>query len=94
MRKLVSTLGADGVFDPETIQILVGAFDSAWASVQTSGSPLTSERYSEIARQILAKNIIENAKTGERNQHLLTQSALFILAKTDLEALSVIPGKN
>ena len=85
MRKLVSALGADGVFDPETIHILVGAFDAAWEAVQTSGAPTG---YIEFVRQILAKSIIENAKHGERNQHLLTQSALLILAKTSLKDLS------
>ena len=30
--KLVSTLGSDRAFDPETIQILVDAFDEAWKS--------------------------------------------------------------
>jgi hypothetical protein len=88
VRKLVGALGADGVFDPETIHILVGAFDAAWEAVQTSGAPVASERYIEFVRQILAKNIIENAKHGERNQHLLTQSALLILAKTNLKDLS------
>ena len=34
MLKLFSALGADRVFDPERIQVLVGAFDEAWKSVQ------------------------------------------------------------
>ena len=45
MLKLVSTLWADRVFDPETIQILVDAFDEAWKSVQASETSFVSERY-------------------------------------------------
>ncbi len=87
MLSLVRRLGADGAFDPETIQILVAAFDAALDSVQTSGSPFASEKNIEITRRILAKSIIQSAKHRERNQHLLTQSALFILAKTNLNCL-------
>ncbi len=76
MLKLVTTLGADRVFDPETIQILVGAFDEAWKTVQASGTYFVSERHVEIARQIMAKNIIDDATRGKRDQHELAQSAL------------------
>jgi hypothetical protein len=63
--KLVSTLGADRDFDPETLLILVGAFDDAWKAVETSGAPFASERYAETARQILAKSIIDDATRGQ-----------------------------
>jgi hypothetical protein len=55
MLKLVSTLGADRDFDPETIQILVGAFDDAWKVVQASGAPFASERYVEICTWNIGK---------------------------------------
>jgi hypothetical protein len=74
--KLVSTLRADRVFDPETIQILVGAFDEVWKTVQASGTHFASERHVEIARQIIAKSIIDDATSGKRDQHELAQSAL------------------
>jgi hypothetical protein len=94
MRKLVSTLGADGVFDPETIEILVRAFEDAWKAVQTSGAPFAEERYVEIARQVLAKSIIGDARRGELDPQQLTQSALLVLAKSNLKNLRVISGKN
>ncbi|MGB6540079.1 MAG: hypothetical protein WBF03_04285 [Xanthobacteraceae bacterium] len=85
MLRLVSTLGADRDFDPETIQILVGAFDDAWKAVQASGAPFASERYVETAREILAKSIIDGATRGERDRHELSQYALLKLAQSNLK---------
>ena len=56
---LIKTLGADSVFDPETIEILVEAFYIAWRSVETSGAPFVQQTYREAARELLAKSIIE-----------------------------------
>jgi hypothetical protein len=92
--KLVSTLGADRVFDPETIQILVAAFDEAWKAVQASGAPFGSERYVELARQILGKSIIDDATHGDRDQHELTQSALLKLAQSNLIGKPHIDPRN
>ena len=43
MRAFIRAYEADAstgaVFDPETINILVAAFDHAWRSVKTSGVP-------------------------------------------------------
>ena len=92
--KLVSTLGGDRDFDPETIEILVDAFDEAWKAVQASGTLFTSERYVEIARQALAKSIIEDATRGERDQHKLSQSALLKLAQSNLKVRPPPPFQN
>ena len=92
--KLVSALGADRVFDPETIQILVDAFDDAWKTVQASSTPFASERSVEIARQILAKSIIEDATRGERDRHELAQSAILKLAQSNLKVRPPPPFQN
>jgi len=92
--RLVSALGADRVFDPETIQILVDAFDEAWKVVQASGTAFVSERSVEIARQILAKSIIEDATRGQRDQHELAQSALVNLAQSNLKVRPPPPLQN
>ena len=94
MLRLVSALGADRVFDPETIQILVDAFDAAWKTVQASGTPFVSERSVEIARQILAKSIIEDATRGKRDQQELSQSALVKLAQSNLKVRPPPPFQN
>jgi hypothetical protein len=94
MLKLVSTLGADRTFDPETLQILVDAFDEAWKTVQVSGTPFVSERYIETARQILAKSIIDDATHGQRDPHELSQSALLKLAQSNLRGKPRIDPRN
>lgn len=94
MLKLVSTLVADKVFDPETSQTLVDVFNHAWNAVQTSGTTFTSEQYVEIARQILAKSIVEDAARGERDPHELCQSALLKLAQSNLKGRSRAPLQN
>ena len=94
MLRLVSALGADRVFDPETIQILVDAFDEAWKAVQASGTPFVSERSVEIARQILAKSIIDDATRGNRDLHELSQSALLKLAQSNLKVRPSPPFQN
>jgi hypothetical protein len=83
--RLVSELGAHRVFDPETIQILVDAFDDAWKGIQASGAILASERHVENARLILAKSIIDDATHGERDPYKLSQSALLKLAQSTLK---------
>jgi hypothetical protein len=45
-------------FDPETTSLLGAAFDKAWQTVQTSGSPLAAEKHAAATREILAKKIL------------------------------------
>jgi len=75
---------ADGVFYPEEVEILVAAFDDAWAKLQASGAPLVGEGYVLGAREILARRIIVAAKRGERNPRQLTDDALLYLSQQKL----------
>ena len=75
---------ADGVFFPEEVQILVAAFDDAWAKLQSSGAPFAEEPYAAAAREILAKRIIMAAQRGERNPRQLTDDALLHLSRQRL----------
>jgi len=75
---------ANGAFFPEEVQILVAAFDDAWARLQSSGAPFAEEAYAPAAREILAKRIIMAAQRGERNPRQLTDDALFHLARQSL----------
>jgi hypothetical protein len=45
-------------FEPDEVQILVGAFDKAWETVQATGV-VYAEAKAEAVRTILAKQIIE-----------------------------------
>ena len=84
MRKFIKAFEAGAAFDPDTVHILIGAFDDAWASLLNS-APFAAENHSETARDILAKHIIEAAKKGERDQHKLSEDALLQLARPNLK---------
>jgi tartrate dehydratase beta subunit/fumarate hydratase class I family protein len=75
---------ADGVFYPEEVEILVAAFDDAWAKLQASEAPFVAEGYVLGAREILARRIIMAAKRGERNPRQLTDDALLYLSQQKL----------
>jgi hypothetical protein len=51
-------------FDPETTSLLGAAFDKAWQTVQTSGSPLAEEKRAAATREILAKKILAAGSSG------------------------------
>jgi len=85
MRTFIKKLGKDTVFDPEDVTILVGAFDTAWKSVQASGSEYSAERFATQAREILAKHIIDAAEHGERDQRQLAAGALLKLSHSNLK---------
>jgi hypothetical protein len=64
---------ANGVFFPEEVEILTGAFDDAWARLQASRAPFAEKDYALAARQILAKHIIMAAQRGVRNRRQLAR---------------------
>ena len=59
----------DGVFGPEDIDVLTGAFDHCLKRLQLRDrdDPIT---------EFIARKIIELARTGERDPHRLCQDAL------------------
>jgi len=67
-------------FDPQKADILAAAFDAAWARLETSGSPLPGAGTAATARELLAKNIIAVARTGECDTNRLVEGALSRLA--------------
>jgi hypothetical protein len=82
-----------GEFDPETVDILVGAFDDAWTTARASGAPIASEDYAVRGREILAKAIIEMAASGERDRHTLAEGALFQLSRSQMRKSDGRAGK-
>jgi shikimate kinase len=82
MVTLVNSLEAEGVFDRDAIRLLAGAFDDAWQQLMAGGAQFTDERQQEMAREIIAKHIIQLARLGERDQRKLTESALLELANS------------
>jgi hypothetical protein len=70
--KFVST---NTSFDPETVNLLSDAFESAWQRVRTSGNRLARPGYAGVMREVMAKHIVNLAEHGERNASALSNSA-------------------
>jgi hypothetical protein len=65
-------LFCDANFDPETLAVLVESFDEGWDTLQSLGN-------TTISRDVLAKRLLELARTGERNPARLCTTALVTL---------------
>jgi hypothetical protein len=73
---------AQSAFEPEMIDTLVAAFESAWHKVELSGSKLASPGYQRGAQEIIAKRIIEMAQRGEREPGALASDAVAFLERS------------
>jgi hypothetical protein len=74
------------VFGPEDIVILAEAYESAWASVVSSGAPFGNQEYADEAREIIARHIILAAKVGERDARRLSDGALLQLSRISMRS--------
>jgi hypothetical protein len=63
-------------FDPDTIQILCRALDVAWQTIDTNRAAFKIDGNAERAREVLAKQIVDLAKRGERDPRSLIEGAL------------------
>ena len=63
-------------FDPETVNLLSDAFETAWQRVQTSGNRLARPGYAKVMREVMARHIINLAQHGERDETELSDSAV------------------
>jgi hypothetical protein len=78
----IPPLLAQSAFEPETIEILVSAFETAWRKVEQSGSKLASPAYERAAQEIIAKRIIEMAQGGQRDPNVLADDAVAYLERS------------
>lgn len=67
---------ANAAFEPDTVALLVSAFETAWDTVRRSSSPLAQGDRAASTREALAKRIIEMGKKGERDPQRLVDDAL------------------
>jgi hypothetical protein len=70
---------AQSAFEPEMIDFLVSAYETAWKRVEQSGSKLASPAYQRAAQEIIAKRIIDMAQRGERDPNSLADDAVSFL---------------
>ena len=66
----------DKAFDPKAVAILGAAFDTAWDTIQKSGSLLAAGDQAATTRDRLARRIIEMGQRGERDHQRLVDDAL------------------
>ena len=69
MTDIATSFFEDTSFDPETTHIMGQAFDCACTALHDFGQPA-------MVKDIIAKRIIDIAKTGERDPNLLGYRAL------------------
>jgi len=62
----------DAAFDSDATQVMGDAFERACRSLHDVGQP-------DLVREIIAKRIVEAAKTGERDPARLCEQALILL---------------
>jgi hypothetical protein len=79
-------------FEPEAIEIMVQAFDAAWAAVQSNKAVADEDR--EATRTALAKRIVELTQTGSLDFHALRDGALASLGLHSPGAVSPIDGPS
>jgi hypothetical protein len=63
----IAPLLAQASFDPEVIEKLAAAYEDAWQKIEQSGSVFASPRYRRVAREIIAKRIIDMAQSMAQN---------------------------
>jgi hypothetical protein len=63
----------------EATHILTTAFDKAWDKFKSSGSALADDACAPSTRALLAKQIIETARKGERNIDRLVENGVAYL---------------
>jgi hypothetical protein len=68
-------------FDPETVQSLSLAFDTAWEKIRESGSGFARPAYASAMREEIAKHLIGMVGAGETDQIKLTTAAIAFLAE-------------
>lgn len=77
----VISLFSQSSFDPEMTDVLIAAFEAAWQRIQNSGNLTEATSASRAAtREVLAKNIIAVARSGECDKDRLVEASLARLA--------------
>jgi hypothetical protein len=76
MAQILKFIPSDRSFDPETLTILVEAYDLTMSALHDRGQP-------EIVREIIARRIMELAEKGERDPERLSRAALAAIGFPD-----------
>jgi hypothetical protein len=87
MTSIVRLVERTTAFDPEETEILIAAFDNAWAQLCASGSECARPAYSRAMREVLARRVIDVARRGVMDAgHITTEVLRFLAANYRHEA--------
>ena len=81
MHSLIDIYAHAGVFDPEQVRIITGAFEQTWQAVQDTEMPFASNGVAEAIGDVVALRIIAMARLGELDCDRLREGALRYLAE-------------
>jgi len=68
-------------FEPEAIEMMVQAFDIAWATIEQTVFLDGPDEAKTILRNRVAQNILSSATDGERDPNRMAQFAVRYLAR-------------
>ena len=71
-------------FDPETTRVMAAAFESAWDELKDTGHIASAPFKADATREMLAKRILQIARTGVRDPDVLRHEALLGVFETRL----------
>src|SRR5215467_3856275 len=80
MAEIVDLVRPQTVFDPESVILLVTAFNEAWERLRQSGSECARPAYARAMQEVVARRIIEMAQHGIRDPKELADKAVRFLA--------------
>jgi hypothetical protein len=80
MGNILDLIRPETAFDPETVALLVAAFDEAWDRLCQSGSECARPAYARAMREVAARRIIEMRQRGIVNKKELVDGAVRFLA--------------
>ena len=71
-------------FDPETTRAMAAAFEAAWEELKDTGHIASAPFKADATREMLAKRILQMARTGVRDPDILRHEALLGVFETRL----------
>jgi hypothetical protein len=72
----IRRMASGRAFGPDEVRAICEAFDRAWAALNAAGSPLIDPKQATLAREKLARRIIDKAEAGMFDIDILRDDAL------------------
>jgi hypothetical protein len=73
MAEVLQFVPPDNAFDPEAVEMLSAALETAWRRIKKSNSAFARPAYARAMREVVARHIVEIAKQGVRDPQRLSR---------------------